>query len=330
MKPSAVALSVTLALGVLAAPLVAWAQQARTVPRIGYLSAASPSSDDEFTEALRQGLRELGYAEGQNIVIEYRWADGRFERLPDLAAELVRLKVDVIVASVTPAALAAKNSTGTIPIIVVTAADPVGSGLVASLAQPGGNVTGLSLTPSLGLSGKQLEVLHEAFPKLRQVAVLANPANPPTAGFLTETELVARSLGVQLRVVEVRDPDELDGAFSTIKKAQADALLVIADPLMAYKRSQIVAFAASSRLPATYPYRSFVDAGGLMSYGVKVHDLFRRAATYVDKILKGAKPSDLPVEQPTQFALIINLKTAKALGLTIPQSLLMRADEVIE
>ncbi len=330
MKPSEAVLSVTLAFGVLAAPLVAGAQQARKVPRIGYLSAASPSSDGEFTEPLRQGLRELGYAEGQNIVIEYRWAEGRFERLPDLAAELVRLKVDVIVASVTPAALAAKNSTGTIPIIVVTAADPVGSGLVASLAHPGGNVTGLTLTPSFGLSGKQLELLHEAFPKLRQVAVLANPANPPTAGFLRETELVARSLGVQLRVLEVRDPDELDGAFSTIKKAHARALLVIADPLMADQRSRIVAFAASSRLPATYPYRAFADAGGLMSYGANLDDLFRRAATYVDKILKGAKPSDLPVERPMRFELVINLKTAKALGLTIPQSLLNRAEEVIQ
>jgi len=330
MKFSAVALSVTLALGVLAAPLVAGAQEARKVPRIGYLSAASPSSDGEFTEPLRQGLRELGYAEGQNIVIEYRWAGGRFELLSDLAAELVRLKVDVIVASVTPAALAAKNSTGTIPIIVVTAADPVGSGLVASLAQPGGNVTGLSLTPSLSLSGKQLELLREAFPNLSQVAVLANPANPPTAGFLRETTLVARSLGVQLHVVEVRALEEFDGAFATIRNAHAHALLVIADPLMAYQRSRIVAFAASSRLPATYPYRSFADAGGLMSYGVKVHDLFRRAATYVDKILKGAKPGDLPVEQPTKFDLVINLKTAKTLGLTIPQSLLSRADEVIE
>jgi putative tryptophan/tyrosine transport system substrate-binding protein len=322
--------TVAVTLGILALPLSVYAQAQGKVWRIGFLSATSPSSNAESIEALRQGLRELGYAEGQNIVIEYRWAEGRFERLPDLAAELVRLKVDVIVASTGQAALAAKNSTATIPIIMVGTADPVGSGLVASLAQPGGNVTGLSLTPGLGISGKQLELLHEAFPKLRQVAVLANPAAPVTAGWLRETELAARSLGVQLRVVEVRDPDELDGAFSTIKKAHARALLVIADALLALNRSRIVAFAASSRLPATYPYRSFVNAGGLMSYGVNVHDLFRRAATYVDKILKGAKASGLPVERPTRFELVINLKTAKAIGLTIPPSLLMRADEVIE
>ena len=328
---SAAIFIVVLALGILALPLSVYAQAQGKVWRIGFLSATSPSSNAESIEALRQGLRELGYAEGQNIVIEYRWAEGRFERLPDLAAELVRLKVDVIVASTGQAALAAKNSTATIPIIMVGPSDPVGSGLVASLAQPGGNVTGLSLTSGLGIIGKQLELLHEAFPKLRQVAVLANAATPIiTAGWLRETELAARSLGVQLRVVEVRDSDELDGAFSTIKKAHARALLVIADPLLALNRSRIVAFAASSRLPATYPYRSFVNAGGLMSYGVNVHDLFRRAATYVDKILKGAKPSGLPVERPTRFELVINLKTAKALGLTIPPSLLMRADEVIQ
>jgi putative ABC transport system substrate-binding protein len=226
--------------------------------------------------------------------------------------------------------LVAKKATQTIPIITVASSDPVGSGLVTSLARPGRNVTGLSSFPGPEMSGKQLELLKEAVPKLTHVVVLANPANPPTAGFLTEAERAGRSLGVQLRIVEARSPNDLDGAFSTIKKERAGALLVIADPLVVNNRSRIVAFAASSRLPAMYPYSLFVGVGGLMSYGVNIPDLARRAATYVDKILKGAKPGDLPVEQPTRFELVVNLKTAKALGMTIPQSVLMRADKVIE
>ena len=311
----------------LAAPL-AGAQPAGKGPRIAYLSASSAAK--ATLDTFRQGLRDLGYVEGRNIVIEYRWADGQFDRLPALAAELVGLRVNVIVAANTPAALAAKNATSTIPIILVTSGDPVGSGLVASLARPGGNVTGLSLMPTLAISGKQLELLKEAFPTITHVAVLANPANPPTAGLLTEIERAALSLGLRLRILQVRDSKEFGDAFATIKNERVPALLVIADPLVSNNRDRIVAFAATNRLPAVYPYRVFVDAGGLMSYGADIPDLHRRAATYVDRILKGARPAELPIELPAKFELVVNLKTAKALGLTIPQSLLLRADRVIE
>src|SRR5262245_402969 len=330
MRFARLSVLVTLVLAILVPPLAVEGQRAGNVPRVAYLNASSADNAIGVVEAFRQGLRELGYIEGQNIVIEYRWADGRFDRLPALAAELVRLTVDVIVAPNTPAALAAKNATSTIPIILVTSGDPVGSGLVASLARPGGNVTGLSLTPTLAITGKQLELLKQAFSTLSHVAVLANPANPPTADLLTETELAARSLGVQLRVVQVREPKQFDDAFATMKNERVPALLVIPDPLVNDSRGRIVAFAATNRLPAIYPYRTFVDAGGLMSFGVDLFDLSRRAATYVDRILKGAKPADLPVEQPTKFELVVNLKTAKTLGLTIPPSVLGRADEVIE
>ena len=313
-----------------APPVIAEARPAGKVPRVAYLNATSAASATWAVEPFRQGLRELGYIEGQNILIEYRWADGRFERLPALAAELARSRVDVIVAQNTVAAVAAKSATSTIPIILVTVGDPVGSGLAASLARPGGNVTGLSLFPTPAISGKQLELLKEAFPALRQVAVLANPANPPTADLLTETERAARSLGLQLRVVEVREPKDFDGAFTTIKDDGVPALLVIADPLVNENRVRIVGFAAANRLPAIYPYRTFADAGGLMSYGVDNSDLSRRAATYVDRILKGAKPADLPIEQPARFELVVNLRTAKALALTIAPTLLLRADHVIE
>jgi putative ABC transport system substrate-binding protein len=316
--------------GALATPLAAEAQQAAKVPRVAYLSASSAASSTWAVEAFRQGLRELGYIEGRTIVIEYRWAEGQFDRLPALATELTRLAVNVIVAQNTPAAVAARNATSTIPIIFATTGDPVGSGLVASLARPGGNVTGLSIHSTLAISGKQLELLKEAFPTANPVAVLANPANPPTAGLLTETDLAARALGLRLRVVPVREPKEFGDVFATIKRERVPALLVIADPLVNDHRSGIVAFAAANRLPAIYPYRTFVDAGGLMSYGVDTSDLSRRAATYVDRILKGAKPADLPVEQATKFELVINLKTAKALGLTIPPALLQRADQVIQ
>ncbi len=314
--------------GMLAAlPRIAGAQPAAKTPKVAYLSASSATSST--VEAFRQGLRELGYVEGRNIQIEYRWAEGRFDRLPALAAELVGLGVNVIVAANTPAALAAKNATSTIPIVLVTSGDPVGSGLVASLARPGANVTGLSLTPTPAISGKLLELLKEAFPTVTHVAVLANPANPPTAGLLMEIELAARSLGLRLRVVQVREPKEFGDAFATMKSERVSALLVIADPLVNDSRDRIVAFAATNRLPAIYPYRTFVDAGGLMSYGADLSDLSRRAATYVDRILKGAKPAELPIEQPTKFQLVVNLKTAKALGLTIPPPLLLRADDVI-
>jgi len=298
------------------------------VPKVAYLSASSAGRTT--LDTFQQGLRDLGYVEGRNILIEYRWANGQFDRLPALATELVRARVNVIVAANTPAALAARNATSTIPIILVTSGDPVGSGLVASLARPGGNVTGLSLMPTLAISGKQLELLKEAFPTITHVAVLANPANPPTAGLLTEIERAALSLGLRLRIVQVRDSKEFGDAFATIKNERVPALLVIADPLVAENRDGIVAFAAANRLPAIYPYRLFVDAGGLMSYGADLSDLHRRAAIYVDRILKGAKPAELPIEQPTKFELVVNLKTAKALGLTIPPSLLRRADHVIQ
>jgi len=303
------------------------AQQSAKIPTIGYLGAGYRSSS--LIDAFRQGLRELGYVEGKNILIEYRYAEGKPERLPDLAAELVRLKVNVIVATVTPAAMAAKKATQTIPIIAVTTADPVGSRLVASLAHPGGNVTGLSLVPGLEMSGKQLELLKEAVPKLTQVAVLIDPGNEPTARFLKEAEKAASSLVLHLRAVEARNADELNSAFSAINEKRPDALLVIASPILSANRTQIARLATSSRLPAMYPYSEFVDAGGLMSYGPHQPDLYRRAATYVDKILKGADPANLPIEQPTKFELVINLKTAKALNLTIPQSVLYRADKVI-
>jgi putative ABC transport system substrate-binding protein len=250
-------------------------------------------------------------------------------RLPKLAGELLLLKVDVIFAPTTTAALAAKNATSEIPIITATAADPVGSELASSLARPGGNVTGLSLLASLEISGKQLELLKEALPHVTRVAVLADPASPPTAGLVKEAQQAARSLGVQLHVVKARDPNELEGAFSTIKKQRAGALLVIAATFIG-SNPRIVSFATISRLPAMYPYTESVDVGGLMSYGPNRPDLCRRAATYVDKILKGAKPADLPVEQPTKFELVINLKTAKQIGLTIPPSVLLRADKVIK
>ena len=315
---------------VLALSSPAEAQQPKKVHRIGFLVPGTAVSVGANLNAFWQGLRDLGYVEGQNIVIEYRYGDGKDSRLPDLAAELLRLKVDVIFAPPTSAALAAKNATNKIPIIIATAADPVGSGLIASLAHPGGNVTGVSLMAGVEISGKQLELLKDTFPKIINVAVLANPTNRPTAGQLRQAELAARSLGVQLRVVEARDASELDGAFSAIKKAHADAILLLSDTIVQGNRSVIVALAASTRLPAMYPYSSLVDAGGLMSYGANLDDLFRRAATYVDKILKGAKPADLPVEQPTKFELVINLKTAKQIGVTIPQSMLYRADKVIK
>jgi ABC-type uncharacterized transport system substrate-binding protein len=321
---------ILLLVGLTFAPFhLAEAQQPKKVPRIGVLWPFLPTVGPPLAEAFRQGLRNLGYVKGQNITIEYRYSEGKDSRLPDLAGELVRLKVDVIFAPTTTAALAAKNATSEIPIITATAADHVGSGLAASLARPGGNVTGLSLMASLEISGKQLELLKEALPKLTRVVALADPANPPTAGLLKAAEQAARSLGVQLRVVEARDPNELEGAFSTIKKEHAGALLVIGSPFIG-SNPRIVSFAASGRLPAMYPYTESVDAGGLMSYGPNRPDLFRRAAVYVDKILKGSKPAALPIEQPMKFEFVINLKTAKQLGLTIPQSVLYRADRVIK
>ena len=314
----------------LLAPLAADAQQTGKVHRIGYLSSGSATAPPYLVEAFRQGLRERGWVEGQNTLIEYRWAEGKFDRLPDLAAELVRLKVDIIVAVASPAAAAAKNATATIPIVGISLGDPVGLGLIASLARPGGNVTGSSYSVGLEIFGKQLELLKETVPKVRRVAILSNPANPVLPVWIREIKVAARSLGVQLQLFEARGPNEFDGAFAAMAKERVGALLVPSDPIFNLHRARLADLAARSRLPAAYNVRENVDAGGLLSYGPSNTDLWRRAAGYVDKILKGAKPADLPVEQPTKFELVINLKTAKALGLTIPQSLLVRADELIQ
>ena len=309
------------------APLAAEAQQPAKAHRIGVLSPSTALPSNQ--EAFRQGLRELGYIDGKNFVLERRSAEGRLDRLPELARELVRLKVDVIVAGSTPGALAAKNATGTVPIVVVLTGDPVASRLVASLARPGGNLTGVT-TLSKELSAKQLEVLKEAVPRVTRVALLFNPANPDTEPAVKRAVATAGVLGMKHHVLEVRDPNEIDNAFAAMSKERAGALFVVTDPMLTSHRTRIVGLAAKSRLPAMYGNREFVDDGGLMFYGASLHDMYHRAATYVDKILKGAKPADLPVEQPTKYALVINLKTAKALELTIPPSLLLRADQVIE
>jgi putative ABC transport system substrate-binding protein len=326
-----IALAVVLALTFILSPLTAEAQQAAKVPRIGFLEtnrAASPHTP----EAFRQGLRDLGYFEGRNVVIEYRDAEGKPERFPALAAELVAFKVDVIVASSQLSALAAKQATRTLPIVFATAAEPVAGGLVTSLARPGGNVTGLS---SLGpeLVGKRLELLKQAVPGVDRVAVLWLPGalgERTDKDMLTGADVAARALGVRLQFVEARGPDEFARAFSDMTSARAGALTVLPSNRFLREHRRLVDLAAKNRLPAVYTSREFVDAGGLMSYGANFADLYRRAATYVDKILKGAKPADLPVEQPTKFELVINLKTAKDLGLTIPQSVLARADDLIQ
>jgi putative ABC transport system substrate-binding protein len=322
----------TLAGGLLAAPLAAEAQQATKVFRIGLLGCCSPTSPESagLWGAFLQGLRELGYVEGQNIVIEGRYYGDSIERLPALTAELVRLQVDVIVVGGSPAPEAAKRATSAIPIVMTSHSDPVGSGLVASLARPAGNITGLSIATT-ALGGKRLQLLKEAVRGLISVVGLSNPSVQVDALDLRELEVAARSLKVQLHVVEVRAPSEFTEAFSLARKKRAGALLVFPGGALFFAdRAQLVELAAKSRLPAMYPGREYAEAGGLMAYAPDLRDSFRRAAGYVDKILKGAKPADLPVEQPTKFELVINLKTAKALGLTIPRSLLLRADEVIQ
>ena len=299
------------------------AQQAGKVPRIGLLRAGSPP--DPMIEAFRQGLRDLGYVEGKNIVIEYRWAEGKNERLPDLAADLVRLGVDVIVPGGNAATSAAKSATKTIPI-VMQSSDPVGTGLVASLARPGGNITGLSYLVT-DLSGKRLELLKETLPKVSRVGLLSHPAGNPVE--LQETQDAARTLRVEVKILEVRDPKDFESAFEAGKTARIGAISVLASPIFYAHRTRIVNLAAKYRLPASYNQSEFVEVGGLMSYGPPFRDLFRRAAVYVDKLLKGAKPADLPVEQPMKFELIINLKAAKQISLTIPPNVLARADKVI-
>jgi len=326
-------LCLMLAVFILTASLAAEAQPTGKIYRIGYLAAGWGSGTAYLRplEAFRQGLRELGWVEGQNVLIEYRFAEGRLERLPGLAEELVRLKVDVIAASPTPAALAAKNATRTIPIVGMSLTEPVGVGLVASLARPGGNVTGVAYGFDTDIFGKQLELLKEVIPKVRRVAVLSNPGNSPAQPLImSSVEGAARSLGLQLQLLEARGPGEFDSAFAVMAKERAGALLVTGDPMFFLHRARLAELAVKNRLPSMSTQGQWVEAGGLMSYGPSFPDLYRRAATYVDKILKGARPADLPIEQPTKFELVINLKTAQALGLTIPRSLLQRADQVIE
>jgi len=327
-----IGLAVVLTIGLAIATLAVEAQPVGKVARVGFLSPTSLSDPrtTRFLESFRQGLRELGWIEGQNVAIESRWAEGRFEQLPGLAVELVQLKPDVIVAVVTQASLAAKRATPTIPIIMVGVGDPLGSGLVASLARPGGNITGPS-SMLADVSGKQLALLKETVPTASPVAVLWNPANAVwQAAALRETDAAAHALGLRLQRVEARGPDDLEGAFAAMKRERANALFVPADIIFARHAQRIADLAARNRLPAMYGFREHAEAGGLMSYAADFAVMFRRAAVYVDKILKGAKPADLPIEQPTKFELVINLKTAKALGLTIPQSLLVRADEIIQ
>jgi putative tryptophan/tyrosine transport system substrate-binding protein len=306
------------------------AQQPTKVPRIGYLFGASLSADSARIPAFRQGLRELGYVEGKNIIIEYRYAEGKFDRLPALAAELVRLKVDIIVTAGPIPTRAAKEATITIPIVMAQDSDPVGNGFVASLARPGGNITGLS-TFRPELSGKQLELLKEILPKLSRVAVFGTSTYPGNAQALKEIELAAKAFGVQLQYLDVLSPKDIETAFQAAVKGRAEAVLMMVVGFVAGgRRTEIATLAVKRRLPVIYSGRADVEAGGLMTYGVNVNDLDRRAATYVDKILKGAKPAELPVEQPTKFEFIINLKAAKQIGLTIPPNVLARADRVIK
>ncbi len=327
-------LGVAAAILLLAASSTLQAQQSARVPRIALLMTGSLGSPETKAslDAVRQGLREHGYAEGQNILIEYRSADGNIERLPGLAIELARLNVDLIVAGATPAGRAARAATATIPIIVMAMGDPVGDGLVASLARPGGNLTGTTfLGPAL--VPKHLALLKEALPRATLIAILWQPgafADSTMRDMLKEAEAAARTLRIQLRFAEMRRPDELNGAFSTIIREHPDALLVFPSTMLFNERARIVALAAKHRLPSVFNNRQAVELGGLMSYGTSIPELLRRTGTYIDKILKGARPADLPVEQPTKFELVINLTTARALGVTVPQSLLLQADHVID
>jgi putative ABC transport system substrate-binding protein len=313
-----------------AAPLAAEAQQAGKVYRIGYLSTPTRESVERGLDAFLRKLRELGWVEGQNLTIEYRWAEGKVERLPDLAADLVRRKVDLIVAPAGSAALAAKNATSSIPIVMIFPSDPVEIGLVASLRRPGGNITGTTFTPGPEIFGKQLQILTETIPHATRVALLWNPADPSFATQKREVEAAARSLHIRLQHVEARGPDEFDSAFAAMARERAHALLVGGTSTFLAHRTRIAELAVKGRLPTMCNFREIVEAGGLMAYTINMADFVGHAAVYVDKILKGAKPADLPVEQPTKFELTINLKTAKALGLTIPQSVLARADAVIQ
>ena len=325
---SAAGIGLAVVLGVV--PFCAHAQPAAKVHRIGVLENVAAASNEANLGAFRQGLRELGYVEGQNLVIEYRSAEGRAERFSDLAGELVRLPVDVIVTRGSPATLSARQVTTTIPIVMATSGDPTAEGIVRNLARPGGNITGLYILAPITLAGDRLRLLREAAPGLSRVGLLWNPVDIQPPLLARETEKVARAMGVQLKLLEVQRAQALDQAFEAALLGQVDAFIAVEDSLTFNNRARIVSFAAMSRLPAIYGLREFVDAGGLMSYGTDRRDLFRRAATYVHRILNGARPGDLAVEPPTKFELAINLKTARALGLTIPPSLLQRADHIVE
>lgn len=330
MKLTVSSLATAAAVLFLATPFTADAQPRGKVYRIGYIQTAAPNEMEHLTKALDEGLRELGYAEGRNIVFERRFAGGKQERLPDLAAELVRLKVDVIVTGANPVIAAVKQATATIPVVMTTSRDPVGSGFIASLARPGGNITGLTSDPTPEVQSKRLELLKEAVPRASRVALLWNPLPPGAETYRKVVESAARKLGITLQSVEVRGRDEFESAFAAMVRERADGLVVLPDPVLFTARTQVVILATKHRLPAVYHAREFVEIGGLISYGVNLSYQFRRAAVYVDKILKGAKPGDIAVEQAATFELTINLKTAKALGLTIPPSLLLRADQLIE
>ena len=325
------ALGAALALVMLAAPLAAQAQQPGKIPRLGMLSFTTPGTEEENRriEVFKQGLRERGYVQGQNIAIERRHSAGRDELLPRLAAELVGLKVDVILTYGTKATRAAKQATGTIPIVMLTALDPVGAGLVANLARPGGNITGSSEV-SEELSAKRLDLLKAAVPKAKRIAVLFDPSQPTNAVDLKSTQVAAQALGMTVQSFQVRASSELDSAFARMTGQPLDGLIVLPNDFLFTQRRHVLDLAAKHRLPVIYAWREGAEAGALFSYGVNIADNYRRAAALVDKILKGAKPGDLPIEQPTKFELVLNLKTAKALGLTVPPSLLLRADQVIE
>jgi ABC-type uncharacterized transport system substrate-binding protein len=319
---------VTVALTLVMSGAVTQAQQPKKVPRIGYVDAGSPATTGHRAEAFIQGLRELGYVDGDNIVVDYRWAEGKLERLPDLVAGLVHVKVDVIVSSATPAIRIAREQTKSIPIVMAGVTYPVANGFVASLARPGGNITGLThLSPDL--TGKRLELLKEVVPALRRVAVFWNPSQPGQPAAFKDMQAAAQALKVTLISMEARSREEIETVLSGIGKERAQAFFDLPDPLTFINRELIAGFATKLRLPAMYSFREYVEAGGLMSYGTSFPALFHRAATYVDKILRGAKPADLPVEQPTKFELVINLKTAKQIGISIPPNVLARADRVI-
>ena len=328
MKKAALS-SILIAVVLLVLGVIAEAQQANKIPRIGFLGNSTPALEENLVGSFREGLRDLGYVEGKNILVEYRWAEGNYDRFPALIGELVAQKVDIIVTAGTPASLAVKKAAPSIPLVMAAVGDPIGTGLIESLAQPGGNITGLSAIAA-DLEGKRLELLLEVIPKLSHVAGFWNPANTFQVISEKEVQAAARTFKMKVLSLGVQAPEQFDNAFATIRREQPRALFVLADRIFLHNRARIMEFATKQRLPGVYAYLELVEAGGLMSYGPSYADMHRRAATFVDKILKGRKPSDLPVEQPTKFELIINLRAAKQIGLTIPPNVLARADKVIK